>query len=73
MYEGAVYVGGEIAALGNDAVDPGARAIAEPGGASRHARHHGLGAATSVPEDRRPGGKLWNFDKKDMEIWKAAL
>ena len=71
MYEGTVFVGGTIAELGNDAV------IQEPTAEDRQELErllltHGI--------EKRPafkkivsGRKLWNFDKKELDVWKAAL
>jgi len=71
MYEGAVYVGGAIAELGNDAV------IHEvPAGEADE-----IGALLDQYGMRAPkafrkvlsGRKLWNFDRKELDVWKAAL
>ena len=71
MYEGIIYVGGEIAALGSDAVvsDASAGELAEIGAAL--ARH----GVKGPPAFRKvvSGRKLWNYDKKDMDTWKAAF
>jgi glutamate synthase domain-containing protein 3 len=71
MYEGVVFVGGKIAAVGNDAV------IEEPTAEDRAALRDLL-ETYNVPAPAAfrkvvSGRKLWNFDKKDLEIWKAAL
>jgi glutamate synthase domain-containing protein 3 len=71
MYEGVVYVGGRIASLGNDAV------VAEATGEEQQALRDLL-AAHRVPAPAAfrkvgSGRKLWNFDRKELEIWKAAL
>ena len=71
MYEGVVFVGGKIAALGNDAV------IEEPS-AEERASLHDLLAKYNVPAPASfqkvvSGRKLWNFDRKELDIWKAAL
>lgn len=71
MYEAEVFVAGRIAELGNDAV------IHEPTGGELAA----LGATlskfgVSVPKTIKKvvaGRKLWNFDKKDFELWREAL
>ena len=71
MYETEVFVAGRIAELGNDAV------IHEPTAAERAA----LSAILSPFGFQAPGSlkkvvagrKLWNFDKKDFELWKQAL
>jgi glutamate synthase domain-containing protein 3 len=71
MYEGVVYIGGEIAELGNDAVvsDAGAEELSDI--AATLARY-GLGCP---PTFRRvvSGRKLWNYDKKELDAWKAAF
>ncbi len=71
MYEGTVFVGGTIAALGNDAV------VEEPTAADRQELERLL---RTYGIERQPafkkvvsGRKLWNFDKKELDIWKAAL
>jgi methylamine---glutamate N-methyltransferase subunit B len=71
MYEGVVFVGGEIAALGSDAVvsDASAAELAEI--RSELGRHGVKGPATF--RKVVSGRKLWNYDKKDMETWKAAF
>ena len=71
MYEGVVFVGGHIAALGNDAV------IEEPCDEDR-AWLKELLETYRVPAPAAfkkivSGRKLWNFDKKELDIWKAAL
>ncbi|MCI0459021.1 MAG: hypothetical protein L0Z62_18850 [Gemmataceae bacterium] len=71
MYEGVVFVGGSIASLGNDAV------VEEPT-AEEQAALAELLAAYSVPEPAGfkkvvSGRKLWNFDRKELDVWKAAL
>jgi glutamate synthase domain-containing protein 3 len=71
MYEGVIYVGGAIEELGNDAVvaDASAEETAEIRAALE--RH-------DVPGPDRfrrvlSGRKLWNYDKKELEAWKAAF
>jgi glutamate synthase domain-containing protein 3 len=71
MYEGLVYVGGKIEALGNDAV-------VEPTAPDEYAALKDLLAGYGVPAPAAfrkvvSGRKLWNFDKKELETWKAAL
>jgi len=71
MYEGVIFVGGTIAALGNDAV------VEEPTAEDQTALSELL-ATFNVPGPAAfkkvvSGRKLWNFDKKDLEVWKAAL
>lgn len=71
MYEGVVFVGGEIDELGNDAVvsDASPEELAEIRAALAR---HGL----KGPERFRKvvsGRKLWNYDKKELDVWKAAF
>jgi methylamine---glutamate N-methyltransferase subunit B len=70
MYEGTVFVGGRIASLGNDAV------IEEPTAEERGWLGELLATyEMPVPAFKRvvAGRKLWNFDRKELDIWKAAL
>jgi glutamate synthase domain-containing protein 3 len=71
MYEGVVFVGGRVAALGNDAV------VEEPTAEDRVALHDLL-ATYQVPAPASfkkivSGRKLWNFDRKELDLWKVAL
>jgi len=71
MYEGEVFVGGTIGALGNDAV------VQDPTDADLAAVRELLDRYR-VPAPPRfqkvvSGRKLWNFDKKELGIWKVAL
>jgi glutamate synthase domain-containing protein 3 len=71
MYEGVVYVGGNIDALGNDAVT-------EDLTAEDRATLQDLLATYNVPGPAQfqkivSGRKLWNFDRKELDIWKVAL
>jgi glutamate synthase domain-containing protein 3 len=71
MYQGTVFVGGEVASLGNDAV-------VEP---ATDEEEEELGAAFAdfglMPPARFrrivAGRKLWNFEKHELETWRAAL
>jgi glutamate synthase domain-containing protein 3 len=71
MYEGVVYVGGEIAELGNDTVV--SEASAEEVADLRRA----LGQFGVPGPDRFrkvvSGRRLWNYDKKELDVWKAAF
>jgi len=71
MYEAEVFVAGRIAELGNDAV------IHEPTPADQAGLSAALGRfGLAVPGSLKKvvaGRKLWNFDKKDFELWKQAL
>ncbi len=71
MYEGVVFVGGKIEELGNDAV------IEQPT-ADEQATLAGLLATYQIPGPAAfkkvvSGRKLWNFDRKEIELWKVAL
>jgi glutamate synthase domain-containing protein 3 len=71
MYEGVIFVGGKIASLGNDTV------VEEP----THDDEAWLASLLHEYIVRGParfkkvvsGKKLWNFDRKELEAWKAAL
>jgi glutamate synthase domain-containing protein 3 len=71
MYEGVVYVGGKIAALGNDTV------IEEPSTEDQESLRELLGQykIPAPPAFKKivSGRKLWNFDKKELDLWKVAL
>lgn len=71
MYDGTVFVGGKIGSLGNDAV------IHEPTAKDKAAISELL-KTWNIPEPPAfqkivAGKKLWNFDKKELGIWKVAL
>ena len=74
MYEGVIFVGGEIARAGQrrrrssePTAEDDARSWTRLLAAVRPA---GAGARFKKIVS---GRKLWNFDKKDCEIWKVAL
>jgi glutamate synthase domain-containing protein 3 len=71
MYEGVIYVGGEIAELGNDTVVSEATADELAHIHERLDCYHVKGPHTykKVVSAR----KLWTYDKKDFEVWKAAF
>ncbi|MBY0524452.1 MAG: hypothetical protein K2R98_13685 [Gemmataceae bacterium] len=71
MYEGAVFVGGKVDSLGNDSVYVDLTA-------EDHASLKELLGTYRVPAPKAfrkivSGRKLWNFDRKELETWKAAL
>ncbi len=71
MYEGVVFVGGKIASLGNDAI------VEKPDTRDLDFLHRLL-KTYNVPGPETfqkivSGRKLWNFDRKELAIWKAAL
>ncbi len=72
MYEGRVFVGGKIAELGNDAV------VKEVTGEDREFLRGALKPLGLSPDafdfkKVESGRRLWNFDKKELGIWKEAL
>lgn len=71
MYEAEVFVAGRITELGNDAVvhEPTAVELATLGATLAR---FGLSAPKTFKKVVA-GRKLWNFDKKDFELWKQAL
>ena len=71
MYEGVIFVGGEIASLGNDAVveDP---TPADGDWLAETLSRHGLSAHARFRKIVS-GRKLWNFEKHELETWRAAL
>jgi methylamine---glutamate N-methyltransferase subunit B len=71
MYEGVVFIGGQIADLGNDAV------LEEPT-EDEQAALPKLLATYQLPAPAAfkkvvSGRKLWNFDRKELDVWRAAL
>jgi glutamate synthase domain-containing protein 3 len=71
MYEGIVFVGGRLEALGNDAV------VEKPTTEDRAALK-ALLKTYNLPAPAQfqkvvSGRKLWNFDRKELELWKVAL
>jgi glutamate synthase domain-containing protein 3 len=71
MYEAEVYVAGNAGALGNDAV---VADTTRPELATLLAQL----AAFGLPQPGSfrkilAGRRLWNFDKKDLDVWKEAL
>jgi len=71
MYEGVVYVGGEIASIGNDA-------LIDTASDEEQASLAGLLQLYQVPAPPSfkkivSGRRLWNFDRKEMDLWKVAL
>jgi glutamate synthase domain-containing protein 3 len=71
LYEGRIFVGGEIAELGNDAV------VHEPDVDDLTMIHEVLSQCgiTSPRSFKKviAGRRLWNFDKKELDVWKEAL
>ncbi len=72
MYEGRVFVGGKIVELGNDAV------VKEVTGEDREFLRGALKPLGLSPDafdfkKVESGRRLWNFDKKELGIWKEAL
>jgi glutamate synthase domain-containing protein 3 len=72
MYEGTIYIAGQVASLGADAVD----AELEDGDIEfLHAEldRHGVDGEPTSFRKIVAGRKLWNFSKKEFEVWKTAL
>jgi len=71
MYEGTVFVGGEITELGNDAIVSDATPDERAEIRATLARYglQGPDAFRKVVSGR----KLWNYDKKELDAWKAAF
>ncbi|MBI2466641.1 MAG: glutamate synthase [Candidatus Rokubacteria bacterium] len=71
MYEGVVFVGGEIAELGNDTVvsDASPAEVAEIRATLTRYRVPGPPRFRKVVSGR----KLWNYDKKELDVWKAVF
>jgi glutamate synthase domain-containing protein 3 len=71
MYEGVVFVGGAIEELGNDAVvsDASPEELADIRETLARYAVEGPGTFRKVISGR----KLWNYDKKEREAWKAAF
>lgn len=71
MYEGRVYVAGEIASLGNDT-------LVEAASDSEQSTLEAAFAEFDLPRPGRfrrivAGRKLWNFQKHELETWRAVL
>jgi len=71
MYEGVIFIGGEIGSLGNDAV------VEEPTADERafidaSLKRYGIAGPTSFRKVVS-GRRLWNFEKKELGVWKEAL
>jgi glutamate synthase domain-containing protein 3 len=71
MYEAEVYVAGKVGPLGNDAVTRDASS-AECAALSAQLAAFGLPRPSGFTRIAA-GRRLWNFDKKDLEVWKEAL
>jgi methylamine---glutamate N-methyltransferase subunit B len=72
MYEGRIYVGGRVASLGTDAVD----AELQDDDVTFLQGELESAAIDADPTSFRKivsGRRLWNFSKKEFEVWKAAL
>lgn len=71
MYEGTIYVAGSVAALGNDAVSA-------PASDEDQAMLEAAFAEFDLPRPRHfqrivAGRKLWNFERHELDTWRAAL
>ena len=72
MYEGTIYVAGDVASLGADAVDAdlGDDDVAFLRG---ELERHEVDRDPSSFRKIVSGRKLWNFSKKEFEVWKTAM
>jgi methylamine---glutamate N-methyltransferase subunit B len=72
MYEGQIFVGGTVASLGADAEE---REVTDEDRASLRVAlsPYGIDADATRFTKIESGRRLWNFDKKEPEIWKDAL
>lgn len=71
MYAAAVFVGGAIRDLGNDAIVE-RPSLGEEAFLSAELHRFRLQPPASF-QKIVSGRKLWNFDRKELEVWKAAL
>jgi glutamate synthase domain-containing protein 3 len=71
MYEGVVFIGGKISSLGNDVV-VGEPTVEDETWLTPLLHHYNLRGPARFKKVVS-GKKLWNFDRKDLEVWKAAL
>lgn len=71
MYEGTIFVGGKIASLGSDAIEA---ELTEEDRIflARELATRGLDPSLDWTK-LVAGRKLWNFSKKEFEVWKVAL
>jgi glutamate synthase domain-containing protein 3 len=72
MYEGTIYIAGHVVSLGADAVD----AELEDDDVEflrAELERHGVEGDASSFRKIVAGRKLWNFSKKEFEVWKTAL
>jgi glutamate synthase domain-containing protein 3 len=72
MYEGTIYIAGEVASLGADAVDA-ELADEDVGFLHTELERHAVDREPSSFRKIVAGRKLWNFSKKEFEVWKTAL
>ena len=72
MYEGRIFIAGRVAGLGSDAVEMALTADDEAFLAATVAEF-ALGTSPSDFHKIEAGRRLWNFDKKEIGLWKTAL
>jgi glutamate synthase domain-containing protein 3 len=72
MYEGTVYVGGEIASLGADCVE-GELGDDDRELLARELGQNGLDAGGREWKKLVAGKKLWNFSRHEYDAWRGAL
>lgn len=72
MYEGTIYVGGAVAAFGADAVEK--PVTDQDRGYLRSALKEFEIEADRIPFKKvESGRRLWNFSKREPELWRSAL
>lgn len=71
MYEGTIFVAGEVASFGHDSVY--ADLTADDRTFLKKLLETYRVPCSGTFRKIVSGRKLWNFDKKDLEVWKAAL
>ena len=72
MYEGTIYVGGRVAAYGADAVE---KPVTDDDREflRQSLREFGIDADRISFKKIESGRRLWNFSKKEPELWRSAL
>jgi len=72
MYDGTIYVGGKVAAYGADAVEK-APTDDDRGFLRTSLKEFGIDADRIDFKKVESGHRLWNFSKKEPELWRSAL
>jgi glutamate synthase domain-containing protein 3 len=72
MYDGTIYVGGQVAAYGADAVEK-SPTDQDRGFLRTALKEFGIDADRLDFKKVESGRRLWNFSKKEPELWRSAL